>query len=80
MQTTKQQILNSAKSLFFTHNRGNVDVRVFGEKDSTLIDAKGVDSDVFLEYFDYGTTIFDPSFFGSTDSRENMVAFLTNIL
>jgi hypothetical protein len=52
-------ILKSAKSLLFEHNRNDVNVHVFNEKNERLLTINNVNADLFLNYFSYGETICD---------------------
>lgn len=71
-----QTKIDEAVSLSFSHNRGDVDVFVWNSEGEKILAIKKCSADLFLEYFDYGTTIYDPSGYDSTDSEEVMKSFL----
>lgn len=76
MKTT----IESVSSLSFSHNREDVDVHLFDKDGQRITTVKKVSADLFLEFFEYGTSIYDPYFYNSQDDESIMRSFLEKIL
>lgn len=77
--TTKNQI-ELTKSLSFSHNKQTVDVHLWDVNGDKITTVKNSSSELFLEFFYYGCTIYAPFEFGSMDDEKTMVDYLKEIL
>lgn len=75
MKTIESKI-KDASSLSFSHNRDGVDVFAWNTEGEKIITIRNCSSDLFLSYFEFGTTIYDPNSYQSLDNKETLSSFL----